>query len=129
MALTHTIARGVLKGLFTSGAPFLRTPKAEDRPALLQGVLMAREELVMLGLLWTAALAMLAGFGPQHREAMLWALILGVQALPYVGALYLSMANVFAAGARVAQARVAQPSATSAGSVLESPAQALQRNG
>ena len=34
LSLTHTVAKAVMAGLFTSGKPFLRTPKCED-PALL----------------------------------------------------------------------------------------------
>ena len=35
LSLTHTVGKAVWSGLFTSGKPFLRTPKCED-PALLQ---------------------------------------------------------------------------------------------
>jgi len=97
MALTHVIARGIIKGLFTKSTPFLRTPKAEDKPALIQGVLMAREELVMLVLLWTAALATVIGFGIDHPEAMLWVGVLLVQSSPYLAALTVSLANAFPA--------------------------------
>ncbi len=101
MALTHTIARGVIKGLLTNNAPFFRTPKSEDKPALMAGLAMAAEELTMLGLLWGGCIAVLAVYGPNHPEALLWATVLAVQSLPYVAALALSMANAFPAQAPI----------------------------
>lgn len=102
MALTHIIARGIIKGLTTNSTPFLRTPKAEDKPAFLQGILMAGEELTMMALLWSAALAIVLMFGTYHVEAMLWVSVLLVQSSPYLAALALSLANAFPSRAPVA---------------------------
>lgn len=95
MALTHVIGIGIIKGLVTNGTPFLRTPKAEDQPALLQGILMARDELFLLGLLWSSAAATIVGFGIDHVEANLWMGLLLVQSTPYLAAFALAMANAF----------------------------------
>lgn len=95
MALTHVIALGVIKGLITNGTPFLRTPKAENKPALLQGILMASEELFLLCLLWTSAIATVAVFGINHPEANLWMGLLLVQSTPYIAAFALAMTNAF----------------------------------
>ena len=92
MALTHTIARAVIQGLTTDNIPFLRTPKCESRPALMQGFLMAREETFVLGLLWLATLMVLISYGPTP-EALVWAVLLVVQSVPYVAALMLSLVN------------------------------------
>ncbi len=48
LALTHAIGKAVLAGLVTRRAPFLRTPKMENAPALVQGLVMARQELVLM---------------------------------------------------------------------------------
>ncbi len=93
MSLTHTIGRAIIQGVFTSGQPFLRTPKAEDKPALIRGLAMAREELFMLAGLIVAACAVLHLYGPGHEEALLWVIVLTVQSTPYVAALYCSLAN------------------------------------
>ena len=92
MALTHTIARAVIQGLTTDSTPFLRTPKCESRPALIQGFLMAREEAFVLGLLWLATLMVLISYG-FTPEALVWAVLLLVQSVPYVAALMLSLVN------------------------------------
>ncbi len=55
MALSHAVARAMWQGMFTSGKPFLRTPKCADKPAALQAVLMAREEIILLLALITCA--------------------------------------------------------------------------
>ena len=72
-------------------APFLRTPKMEDAPALVQGLVMAREELALLLLTWGA----LAGVAAAHRfstwEATLWCAVLFTQSLPYLAAVSVSV--------------------------------------
>jgi exo-beta-1,3-glucanase (GH17 family)/cellulose synthase/poly-beta-1,6-N-acetylglucosamine synthase-like glycosyltransferase len=92
-ALTHSIARAMLKGIYTSNAPFFRTPKAEDKPALVRAVLAAREEsLILLGLV-IGALGVANRYGIGYAETQLWVGVLLVQAVPYVAALYLSLLN------------------------------------
>jgi exo-beta-1,3-glucanase (GH17 family)/cellulose synthase/poly-beta-1,6-N-acetylglucosamine synthase-like glycosyltransferase len=91
MGLTHAVGRAVWQGMFTSGTPFFRTPKCEDRPALMQGFLMAREEVVLLvGLLFCAG-SLLQLYGVANRNAVLWAMMLFVQSLPYWAALITSL--------------------------------------
>jgi exo-beta-1,3-glucanase (GH17 family)/cellulose synthase/poly-beta-1,6-N-acetylglucosamine synthase-like glycosyltransferase len=97
LALSHTIGKAVWKGLFIRSAPFLRTPKMEDAPALLQGLVMAREELVLLCLSWTAMVAV----GWVHHlatwEATLWCAVLLTQSLPYLAAVTVSVVAAFPA--------------------------------
>ena len=93
MALTHAVGRAVWQGLFTSGTPFFRTPKCADRPAAIQGLLMAREEIGLLLALLLSASAVLFRFEVTNFNAKLWAGMLLVQTLPYWAALYVSMTN------------------------------------
>ena len=93
MALTHAVGRAVWQGMFTSGKPFFRTPKCADKPATIQGLLMAREEIGLLVGLLLSALAVLIIFDPSNQNAALWSGMLCVQTLPYWAALYVSMAN------------------------------------
>ena len=91
LALSHTIGKAVWKGLVIPSAPFRRTPKMADAPALLQGFWMAREELLLLALTWSA----LAGVAMAHRlataEARLWCLVLLTQSLPYLASVVISV--------------------------------------
>ncbi len=93
MSLTHAVGRAVWQGLFTSGKPFIRTPKCDDKPAAIQGILMAREEIgLLLGLL-ICAFSVLYVFEPTNQNAALWTGMLLVQTLPYWAALSVSMLN------------------------------------
>jgi cellulose synthase/poly-beta-1,6-N-acetylglucosamine synthase-like glycosyltransferase/exo-beta-1,3-glucanase (GH17 family) len=93
MALTHTVGRAIWQGIFTSGRPFVRTPKCADQPALMQGFIMARDEITWLVLLVSVAIAVLWHFTPKNEEALLWSIAVLVQALPFAAALITSMCN------------------------------------
>jgi cellulose synthase/poly-beta-1,6-N-acetylglucosamine synthase-like glycosyltransferase/exo-beta-1,3-glucanase (GH17 family) len=93
MALTHTVGRAIWQGLFTSGRPFVRTPKMADQPALMQGLLMARDEILWMVALIGVAVAVLWNFTPQNEEALVWSATVVVQALPFAAALITSMCN------------------------------------
>ena len=114
MSLTHVIARGIFMGLSTSSQPFLRTPKAEDKPALIRGFTMAREETFLLGGLWVAALGLGAMYGFSNEDAVLWEIVLAVQSLPYMAAVYCSFVNVL-------PTRAARPVTAPVTAVLEPP--------
>lgn len=93
MALTHVVGRAVWQGFFTSNQPFIRTPKCDDKPAAIQGFLMAREESGFLILLILCASIILILFEPSNQNALLWSGMLLVQTLPYWAALITSMLN------------------------------------
>jgi hypothetical protein len=92
-ALAHSIARAMLKSMYTDNAPFFRTPKAEDKPAVVRAVLAAREEALILAGLWIGALAIAGKYGIGYAETQLWVAVLMVQSVPYVAALYMSLLN------------------------------------
>jgi exo-beta-1,3-glucanase (GH17 family)/cellulose synthase/poly-beta-1,6-N-acetylglucosamine synthase-like glycosyltransferase len=91
LALSHSIGKAVWKGLFTNSLPFLRTPKMKNAPALVQGLVMAREEFVLLALTWAALLGV--GFGHHWAtiETKLWCLVLFTQSLPYLASVGVSI--------------------------------------
>jgi len=91
LSLTYTIGRAVMQGFTTRAQPFLRTPKCEDAPALVQGLRMARDEAVLFALPLIAATAVAVVHGPDYPDANAWALMLVVQALPYGAAVLQSM--------------------------------------
>jgi hypothetical protein len=108
MSLTHTIARAVFQGLFDGrGKPFFRTPKGENQPAFIKGLLMAWEEILVMSSLWLAAGVFLARDGLGSPEALTWALVLLVQSIPYAAAGVVSLANAFPNAGRVSLAKFA----------------------
>ncbi|EKE76448.1 glycosyltransferase [Oceanibaculum indicum] len=94
LALGHMVAKAMLTGIFTSGRPFLRTPKLENRPAWVQVIGQVREEALMLVLLLGAMAAMLLTNHFNQLEERLWLAMLGVLSLPYWAALGMSFINV-----------------------------------
>ncbi len=111
LALSHTIGKAVWKGLFIRSAPFLVTPKMEGAPALVQGLVMAREELVLLLLTWAAMI----GVGFAHHmatiEAQLWCAVLFTQSLPYLAAVTVAVVAAFPAQVRAPRALTAKAGA------------------
>ncbi|MGZ5054956.1 MAG: glycosyltransferase family 2 protein, partial [Methylobacter sp.] len=94
LSLTHTVAKGTLQGLLTSGKPFMRTPKFEQHGALLAALFTIRQELLLLTLL-SVAIGMMASL--EHFDnfsGRLWIAILSVQAVPYVAALLTALISI-----------------------------------
>ena len=84
LSLTHTVARGTLQGLFTSGKPFMRTPKYEAQGPLIAGLLVIWQELLLLSLLVAGIVAMRMEPQFDNTSGRLWVAVLAVQAVPYV---------------------------------------------
>jgi exo-beta-1,3-glucanase (GH17 family)/cellulose synthase/poly-beta-1,6-N-acetylglucosamine synthase-like glycosyltransferase len=117
LALTHTIGKAVWQGFFKRRAHFARTPKMENAPALVQGLLTARQEGIFLALLWTAAIGITVAHRGGTWEAILWTVILLVQSVPYLAAV--SMALIAAMPAtQVAVLPGAVPAQSTAGQAV-----------
>lgn len=85
-SLTHTIAKAVVLGLLTGSKPFYRTPKMENVPRLVQSLLSVYQEFSLALLLFSMAAGIIVVFGVANDSAVLWAIALLAQSLPYVAA-------------------------------------------
>ena len=94
LALTHTVAKAIWQGLFTSGRPFLRTPKFEKQRPFLAGLVTIHQELTLLTLLWSAAYAMISLEYFHNLNGQLWVAVLLVQSMPYFASLLLLLVNI-----------------------------------
>ena len=97
LALTHTIGTAVLKGLFTRGEPFFRTPKNAGKQRVWQALAAARDEtLIMLGL-WLSAWGVSHSTTYQTRgpDRIAWIVVLLIQSVPYFSSLIVSLASAF----------------------------------
>lgn len=90
LALSHTIAKAVLYGFFTSSIPFFRTPKNANSHGFWVAISEAREELFIMLLLWGAALGIFLVQGLPSNDMRFWVTMLLVQSLPYVAALVMA---------------------------------------
>lgn len=90
LALSHTIAKAVLYGFFTSSIPFFRTPKNADNHGFWVAISEAREEMFIMLLLWGAALGIFLVQGLPSNDMRFWVVMLLVQSLPYLAALIMA---------------------------------------
>ena len=77
----------------------------ENAPALVQGLVMAREELVLLLASWTAMVTVGWVHHLATAEAKLWCAVLLTQSLPYVAAVTVAIVAAFPARQRQAAPR------------------------
>jgi len=97
LALTHTIGTAVLKGLFTRGEAFFRTPKNAQSQRVFQALGAARDEtLIMLGL-WLSAWGVSHSTTYQTRgpDRVAWVVVLLIQSIPYLSSLIVSLTSAF----------------------------------
>ena len=96
LALAHTIGRAVLTGLVTRNEPFFRTPKNASRQALRQAFAAAREETLMLVALILGAFGVATMPSTASPDLTIWIVVLGIQAIPYACALFVSLVSALA---------------------------------
>ena len=88
LSLTHTVGKAMCTGLFTSGKPFMRTPKCAD-PALFSQVLrVVWQETTLLTLLIAAMVSMAFDRGFEDPAVSMWMVMLGIQSLPYAATFF-----------------------------------------
>ncbi|WP_323389240.1 hypothetical protein [Myxococcus qinghaiensis] len=91
LALSHTVAKAVLYGVFNSDLPFFRTPKNSDRHRLRVALSEAREELFIMLLLWGAAGGIYRVYGLPDLDMRFWVTLLLVQSLPYLASVIMAL--------------------------------------
>ena len=97
LALSHTIAKAIIYGLFTKTIPFFRTPKMRDQGSFTLALAEAREELFMLLLLWGAAISLVLFHEVETRDAYAWLFMLLMQSLAYLAAVTMAFLSVLPA--------------------------------
>jgi exo-beta-1,3-glucanase (GH17 family)/cellulose synthase/poly-beta-1,6-N-acetylglucosamine synthase-like glycosyltransferase len=98
LALSYSVAKAMWRGLFTNNLPFHRTPKMENAPALVKGLVDAWEETLIGAILIGSGTWVAMTRGVFEPSAMLWAVLLFVQSLPFVAATVMSMVAVLPFG-------------------------------
>jgi len=96
LSLSHTIAKAILVGLVIRSKPFFRTPKLAKAHALLQALLSAREEGLIMIALWLAAAMVAKMQGSDTPDLLLWIIVLLIQSIPYFAAVIVSLVSGFA---------------------------------
>ncbi|MBF6058117.1 glycosyltransferase family 2 protein [Thiomicrorhabdus heinhorstiae] len=95
LALSHTIAKAVLYGLFIGRKmPFLRTPKQAETAAFIQALRDAGQEFLLVIILSTLLLGIGWRIGFDSTETLFWSLVMVVQMIPYLAAIILSVVSI-----------------------------------
>jgi hypothetical protein len=76
-----------VQGLFTSGKPFMRTPKYEKQGPFFAGLRTIQQEILLLILLGFAIWQMSNVEHFDNLSGQLWIAILTVQVVPYIATL------------------------------------------
>ncbi len=95
LALSHTIAKAVVSGLFTRGKPFFRTPKMAGASALIQALAGSAEEIFLLAAMLSATTAIGLMQKMDTLDMNLWVIVLVVQSLPYAATLFVALVSGF----------------------------------
>ena len=98
LAVSYSVAKAMWRGLFTNNLPFHRTPQLENAPAFVQGLIDAWEETLIAAILIGSGVWVAMTRGAFEPSAMLWAVLLFVQSLPFVSATIMSMLAVLPLG-------------------------------
>ncbi len=91
MALSHSIALGIFKGLWAKKGEFVRTAKRRRLRKRPSPWLVVREESLIFVALMLSIVAMIRAWGLDDIETRLWITILAAQALPYLAAMVLAL--------------------------------------
>jgi len=111
LALTHTVGKAVIAGVFTSHKPFLRTPKCQD-PAMLSQVLRQTwQEVTLLSLCCLALVAMVFDRGFDDPAAMLWMVMLAIQSMPYAATVITAILSAVSNARPAARSLIGLPAA------------------
>lgn len=94
LALSHTVGIATIQGLFTSGRPFIRTPKCEKSRPVWAGLQSIRQESLMLLLLLTMTVSFYRIDHFDNFSGQLWLSVLMVQTVPYVATLMVLLINL-----------------------------------
>ncbi|MBL8630875.1 MAG: glycosyl transferase, partial [Rhodospirillaceae bacterium] len=98
LSLSYTVGLGVIKGLFTSSMPFMRTPKCEDAASWKQALQFARMETVMLVLTLGAVFGTMWSTQFDDPADKVWVAALSVMAIPYAAAVLVSFFSTMKLG-------------------------------
>ncbi len=112
LSLAYTVGRGVISGLFTSGKPFMRTPKCENTAAWTHALRITASESMMLVATIIAIVATVHIRRLDDPAERIWVMALGTMAIPYAASLVTALISTFkfsGSALKVPQADLASP--------------------
>ncbi len=93
LALSHTISRAMLAGMFSDKLGFYRTPKLAQAPALILALADAREEGLFVIAFWFGAALVTQRYDAYQLDLHIWVAVLLVQSIPYLASVLVSLVS------------------------------------
>ena len=91
LALSHTISRAMIAGMFSDKLGFYRTPKLAQAPALIRALADAREEGFFVIAFWLGAMLVTLRYDAYQLDLKIWIAVLLVQSIPYFSSVLVSL--------------------------------------
>ncbi len=91
LALSHTISRAMIAGMFSDKLGFYRTPKLAQAPALIRALADAREEGLFVIAFWLGAMLVTLRYDAYQLDLKIWVAVLLVQSIPYFASVLVSL--------------------------------------
>ncbi|MGB8146277.1 MAG: hypothetical protein WCF05_14075, partial [Chromatiaceae bacterium] len=91
LALSHTISRAMIAGMFSDKLGFYRTPKLAQAPALIRALADAREEGFFVIAFWLGAMLVTLRYDAYQLDLKIWVAVLLVQSIPYFASVLVSL--------------------------------------
>ena len=91
LALSHTISRAMIAGMFSDKLGFYRTPKLAQAPALIRALADAREEGFFVIAFWLGAMLVSLRYDAYQLDLKIWIAVLLVQSIPYFSSVLVSL--------------------------------------
>jgi glycosyltransferase involved in cell wall biosynthesis len=99
LSLAHTVGLATLRGLVTRDEPFFRTPKVKQAEPLRVALAGAREEVLLAVALVVAAVIVWRAPITAGPDLTAWVVMLGIQSVPYLCAVLVSLLAALPVGA------------------------------
>ena len=93
LAVSHTVARAMLAGIFTNNIGFFRTPKKAETHSISRSFQTIKEESLLALALILCAITISFRDDTYLADTRLWITLLCVQSLPYVSTVLLSLVS------------------------------------
>ncbi|MEW5757841.1 MAG: glycosyltransferase [Pseudomonadota bacterium] len=91
LALSHTISKAILSGFITRNMPFFRTPKMASRLCFRSALMLVYEEALLALAFILAVIGVLMRQGADSPDILFWVVVLCVQTIPYLSAIFMSL--------------------------------------
>ena len=101
LSLAYTVGQGVIAGLFTSGKPFMRTPKCEDTAPWTHALRLVKTEALLLVGTIISIISTVHIRRFEDPAEQIWVVALAIMAVPYIASILVAFGSTLKFGYRI----------------------------